>query len=408
MIEIGTGAITLGGGGGNWAARDPVARTAHLYLSPHTGRFARAGASAAVSQLGSFAAAGTRFERAGDGQYWPRGGNVPRLGDHTTGARRWLLEGFATNKCQNHNANPTTITGAFRQGDQSATLSLADDGDAIAAAGLAQLCPSGQVFVLDNTLGTGLAYVAFEGVAGNLNPHTGSAYIRGGAGDIRGQFAEGRVDFGASEGYRRVQGSFTPADAETRMVITAKPGQVIHFILNQFEEGPRPTSPIVVAGSAVTRAAETFVADLADLDLSGGVWVFFRGELWGENEPFPPLYVFGSAEDERVTLYLNRATGVLRSSQTSGGVSASINSPVYTAGSTLALAALYQPGSMSLVVGGAEVGTATPGALPDLAELILAARDTGGAGQPAALALAEFWIAPASAFTVAAMEALTA
>ncbi|WP_143515590.1 hypothetical protein, partial [Pseudooceanicola marinus] len=97
MIGIGTGAITLAGGAGNWVARDPVARNAHLFFSPETGRFAKGGVPASFSQMGTFEAAGTRYERTSDGAYLPRGVDVPRLADFGSGERRWFLTGEYTN-----------------------------------------------------------------------------------------------------------------------------------------------------------------------------------------------------------------------------------------------------------------------------------------------------------------------
>ncbi|SLN70156.1 hypothetical protein PSM7751_03694 [Pseudooceanicola marinus] len=64
---------------------------------------------------------------------------------------------------------------------------------------------------------------------------------------------------------------------------------------------------------------------------------------------------------------------------------------------------------MAFIVGGVTAGTvASVGYPAGLSDFHLGARDAGGAGKPLSLTTAKLWIAPAAAYTVADMEALTA
>ncbi|MGA0599026.1 hypothetical protein [Enterovirga sp. CN4-39] len=238
---------------------------------------------AAYSSLTDFIAAmGGTFTRASVATYKDANGvwqtaaaNVPRLDYASAGvARGFLRESARTNKNTNFNAAPA-LTNIGKTGDAAATLAIVDDSAALAAVGLNALVPSGQVYKLDNTLGTGAAYATINGVTGNLNPHTASAFVRttGGIGRVRTN-SLGGVVVNPDLPYARTAFSFTPGTASDGFWIYAIQGGITYFVLNQLEEGAFASSPIIVAGSAATRAADSLTFPTAGwLNPNGGAWV---------------------------------------------------------------------------------------------------------------------------------------
>lgn len=155
--------------------------------------------------------------------------------------------------------------------DAAATLTVVDDPVAIADAGLTSLVPSGKVWKLDNSLGTGTARIAFDGQTNNTLTNTVSAYIRGSAGYIgynSGSTAQ-KTAFVASASYVRRTHTASPDAATRTSQILANPGDVVYFILPQMEDGNVATDPIVTQGS-VTSAGSPFTivaqADFPNLD----------------------------------------------------------------------------------------------------------------------------------------------
>jgi len=118
------------------------------------------------------------------GAVLPFASGVPRVTDQGL-----LLSDVArTNKVTVYNANPdASLTNAVKTGDAAATLTRVLDTTALAAAGLSAVATSGYVFKLDNSAGSTTAIATFNGLTGNTNPHTCSAWIRGtgAAGSLR-------------------------------------------------------------------------------------------------------------------------------------------------------------------------------------------------------------------------------
>ncbi|MBR9766755.1 MAG: hypothetical protein GYB53_25380, partial [Rhodobacteraceae bacterium] len=85
-------------GGDDWLFSNPEARNSLWYGDWTKGQFALNGAPVGFSQLGTFARAGGAYETEADASLDFLGANVPRLADYSTGARRWLMEGMATNQ----------------------------------------------------------------------------------------------------------------------------------------------------------------------------------------------------------------------------------------------------------------------------------------------------------------------
>lgn len=185
----------------------------------------------------------------------------------SSGALAWtdrgaLIEEARTNKCQNHNANPTVTTGITVSGDAAATLTIVNDAAALAAAGLSNVCTSGNVYKFDNSAGSTNAFAVLPGSVGNTNQHIQSCYGRGSGNWAFGLHAG--VDSGGV-GLAALTGSYTrrmgvagavPTATSGCMRIQIAAGAVLYFILNQLEEGLFGTSPIVTAGAAATRAAD--------------------------------------------------------------------------------------------------------------------------------------------------------
>lgn len=212
----------------------------------------------------SFSRASTGYALNAAGVWVAFSSGSPRRTD-----RGLLMEGAATNKCANYNANPTDTTGTTKGGDAAATLTVVDDSAALAAAGLSSICSSGKVYKLDNSGGASYATVQIGGATGNTNPHTFSVYARRttpsnnanltGSGSFPGSTA---ID--ASGVYKRYSLTGTPASTGDRFQVAALAGAVVYFILNQTEEASFVSSPIVTTGASATRAA-----DSAGVTLSG-------------------------------------------------------------------------------------------------------------------------------------------
>jgi hypothetical protein len=79
--------------GGSWISGDEEARNALIYWDWKTGRYAVNGVPVGHSQTGDFSRAGGAYEEEADADLDFLGANVPRLADHSNGARRFLMEG---------------------------------------------------------------------------------------------------------------------------------------------------------------------------------------------------------------------------------------------------------------------------------------------------------------------------
>lgn len=183
-----------------------------------------------------------------------------------------LIEGAVTNKCTNTNVNPTATTNMVKGGDAASTLTVVDDSAALAAAKLDAICTNGMVFRLDNSAGTGTAFVDIGGQVGNTNPHTFSVWARGNSGAIGALTRTGTgansINMSGGIPYQRyVLANETPNISAVQIRIRANAGKVVWFVLNQLEELPFATSEIIVSGAAATRAA-----DRVTYALTGKTW----------------------------------------------------------------------------------------------------------------------------------------
>ena len=186
-------------------------------------------------------------------------------------SRAGLMDRMAGgNKCLNHNANPTDLTGIYTGGDAAAVLSVVDDSTALAAAGLDGICTSGMVFKLDNSAGTDAAQAVVNGLAGTANQHTLSGYFRGtGSGaNLHSGYEQGPL-ITLTDTYLRHAFHTSTTETFRTYWVRARPGAVVYFILNQMEELPYLTEPVVTTGSAVSLSATRTV-----LPFAGGGFAF--------------------------------------------------------------------------------------------------------------------------------------
>ncbi|NBW08161.1 MAG: hypothetical protein EBR82_09060 [Caulobacteraceae bacterium] len=213
--------------------------------------------------LGSLAGVpGWSFNRTGVGTSSSLAGvwasfstGTPRITD-----RGLLLEASArTNKLTVYSANPPDLSGMTKSGDAAATLTRVSDAAALAAAGLSGLASVGQVWKLDNSGGASTANVTAAGGVGNTNPHSLSAWVRGTGSSVRVRLSSvNSTVFAPGGGYAWITTpNVTPTNAGDQWSIWCAAGSVAWFILPGLEEAATVSSPIVTAGAAATRGAES-------------------------------------------------------------------------------------------------------------------------------------------------------
>lgn len=187
--------------------------------------------------------------------------NEPRFDHDKNGNHLGLMiEPALTNKCTNHNVNPTNTSGIITAGDVNGVLSLIDDSVELTNAGLDLLCTNGNVYKADNTLGTSNFTLYIEGNAGNINPHTLSMYVRAPSSMGRACRLYSGTDTLDIDGNplweRHALENTAPSPASRKLTIIVDPGKEIYFILNQLEEYSSVTSPILTHGTSATRTAD--------------------------------------------------------------------------------------------------------------------------------------------------------
>ena len=226
-----------------------------------------------------------------------------------------LIERDRVNKLTCYNANPT-ITDALMQKSDGSGYILKQDNDnllitnniggwsvvsndagtsfsvvsapiPLSNAGLEDVCTSGLVYCLDNTLGTNPLIVESTAVVGNTNRHSCQmwTYIPDGVTVQNGTFGVGfDVDNGTFLNkntdwtHVKVEG-VVPDNSSRKLRIKANAGQKIYFILPQLEEWGACSSIIITEGAARTRNRDTVKAPLSSAFLNpgeGGLIVYVR------------------------------------------------------------------------------------------------------------------------------------
>lgn len=207
--------------------------------------------------------------RNADGKLIEVGINEQRL-DHTSdGIPLGLyIEHAATNKCENYNVNPTDTSGLSTLG--TGNLSVVDDAEELAAAGLDQICTNGKVYRAEAT-GGAIFTVAIDGTTSNTNKHSMSINARGiGIGGSCGSIHLGSTVYDiadAGENFKQYKyENITPVDINQKFTLNINGNSTIYFILNQLEENDKCTSIIPIEGASVTRPIDR--AYLNNLDLA--------------------------------------------------------------------------------------------------------------------------------------------
>lgn len=173
-----------------------------------------------------------------------------------------LIEPARTSKCTNRKFNPTDTTNMTQGGDAAAVLSVVPvPAGWLEAVGLQVLNSNGNVYLLDNTAGTGTAVVDFGGTVGNTNPHSCSIYAAGTTNTYVGTITiVGNADntpINSSTPKRLTYENKTPNATSRQMRISAAAGKAIYFIGNQMEEGVDVSSPIYsTAAATATRSVD--------------------------------------------------------------------------------------------------------------------------------------------------------
>ena len=301
------------------------------------------------------------------------------------------IGGQVTNKASNYNANPTDLTGVTKLGDAAATLAVVDDSAALAAAGLSGICMSGKVFKLDNTAGTGAAWVFCSAATGNTSAHSMSSYLRGSGGYFLKLSGEATAsNFTATAGYvRRKRVNFIPGDSGKVMTIGVNAGGVVYFVLNQMEEGKDISPPIVTSGASATRYASIATdasfgwfgaagLDTDGLSVLAEVNLPYIGAGAGaSSQPFLGLFDNVSIGSNGFTLFASESSGLRVTLRKAGtGVLTLSAGTQLTAGQTGRIAFNMRPSSSELILNGALIASGDPGGLPTG----LAQMQVGGAG----------------------------
>lgn len=167
------------------------------------------------------------------------------------------------NQCTNYNANPAGLTNVTKSGDAASVLSVVSDTAALAAAGLDAICTAGNVFLLDNSLGTTNAFATAGGSGGSATDHVHSCWLRGsGAARLQTGSVAG-PSYTLTSDYQHAVGVITHATSSQSWLIRATPGTVVYFILNQMEPGTVLGPICVTNGAAVAPGGPVAVAQVA-------------------------------------------------------------------------------------------------------------------------------------------------
>lgn len=215
-----------------------------------------------------YARASTAWYLDKTGSYKQSASGVPGFGKHGI-----IVEPARTNVCTNHNAAPNTGVNITAS---AGTLSAVTDFSAIAAAGLSEIVPSGQLYQLVN--GTGAAVtVTFGGQIGSTNNCAFSVFARSFGAPSTLQLSSGRgaVTIPATDKLQRIVSErVTPSATTDQLQISIPAGATVQFILNQLETNgisaayaATVTSPIVTAGASATRAGVFISIAIANNDI---------------------------------------------------------------------------------------------------------------------------------------------
>lgn len=415
MIGIGTGAIALAGGAGNWVARDPVARNAHLYLSPETGRFAKSGEPAPFSQMGAFTAAGTRYQRNRNGALLsPVGVDVPRLADYSTGDRRWLMTGGYANECT-WSEDMTAADWAETNGTEAFA------GEILSPLGLpctkvAVSGSSGQLLrnnipLSGATAGRTYTWSMLVHVE-DPNPIQLAVYESGG---VASTVITVDTVFALLPGWNLISVTGTVAENDRTQLLLRVVGRGVpfdcHMAASNCTQTPVVMPPIVTENSPVTSAPEYFKSDLTGFDLSGGFGAFFHGTLHANHTLYDRILDFGDAGgNDRYLLRHQASQDELYLVHQTNGVSVGGVSTSYTLGTEFKAALLFGAGADATVfiLNGDVIGTLSPASYDAPVEMRVASNHDQSDNHPLWLDTAALDVFAYDRYSIAELQARTA
>ena len=389
MPSLGFG-FGLGNLGGSWVSGNAEARNGLWYGDWTKGQFALNGAPVGFSQLGTASRAGGAYETQSDASLDFLGANVPRLADYSTGSRRWLMEGGVTN-----------LSDPLSSVTMGSNTTLTLQPDEVGPDGA-----TGSVYRLEMPADVD-TYIRLITLTYSTK-HTGSVYVKSaGAGLDDFEFANaiaGGAAASASESWTRAHTSFDDGNAFT--VNNGDDSYAVDILIAfpMFNEGD--LSSYVAPGA--TRAPELFTEDLSDFDLSDGVWVYFEGELNAVAGSFDRLFETAESSARVGSVVYQESGGNLRAEMFSGGALQAREDHPYTLGDTVSLAVRFENNNFAYVVNGSLIGSVDTSAVFDAPDAFAVADSLVSGNKPASLTPAKMWIAPASAYSVAGMEAKTA
>ena len=245
-------------------------------------------------------------------------------------SRAGLMDRMAgNNKCQNHNANPADLTNVTKTGDAAGVLSLVDDSAALAEAGLSAICASGMVYKLDNSGGSSEAQAIIEGFSGSTNTHTLSAFVRGSGTIHLHSGYEESAPISVSTAYMQQDWQTTYGTTVGKMWVRATAGSIVYFILNQMEELPYVTDPIVTTGASANLSGTRTVLPFAGGGFAFSAEMDLRGMRTGSTDGL--LTWSDGSGDNRVCVNKN-SSDALEAAWSRSGVSAGATGPAGTFG----------------------------------------------------------------------------
>ncbi len=180
-----------------------------------------------------------------------------------------LMEPPITNKNVNYNANPDpSLYGIVIGG--GGVLRRTEDAAVLFDSGLNQVCTSGYVVEVDNLTNGNTSQVWIWAPVGNTNRHSCSVFARKDSASTGRTFLELEAvrakEFTNTATYERVTLTDDPPFDTRRLGIIVEPFSRAWFVLNQLEEVATPSSPIVTAGAATSRARDALQWPVLDIN----------------------------------------------------------------------------------------------------------------------------------------------
>lgn len=224
--------------------------------------------TASPSAITSYSRATTNeFFRNSSGAFVNAAANQIRYDHSFVGVPQGMrFDHVSTNKCTNTNWNMVNLTGLTVGGNVNAVVSIVN-----------HPVHGHPVIQIDNTLGgSGSAWVDIAGAVGNTNPHSMRTVARVLQGALTGTFIGNdggtNIRTAADSGMTALNTdgfifneNFTPTSSARNMRLTCSIGCRAMFWLNQLEESPVCTFPLLVAGATATRTAASAFINLSSI-----------------------------------------------------------------------------------------------------------------------------------------------